>query len=130
MNKRIDPHGGELKVLYLSEEDAEAAKLLLKELIPLVATSRRALMKLKEICEPLEGLDEHIEALDRSLPGNVTVEMGLALEHLADHLDRHAEVLEVDAELDVDVLEVLHQRWPVEPRHVRARVDDVVAQQC
>ena len=39
-----------------------------------------------EICAPIEGAAEHLAALDRSLPGNVTVEMGLALEHLATKL--------------------------------------------
>ena len=63
-----------------------ATQLIFDELVPLVATARRAFSKMKDLCEPLEGVDGLVDSLDLSLPGNVTVEMGLSLEELAEHL--------------------------------------------
>ena len=85
------------RVLLLARTDAsmvELARMAMKELahlafdqlIPLVVTARRAHGKIRELCEPIAGTSDAVEALDRSLPGNVTVEMGLALEGLADAL--------------------------------------------
>jgi rifampicin phosphotransferase len=58
------------------------AHFIVHSSIPIVAVPMRAKMKVRELFkdEPPE-IHGHVERLDRSLPGNVTVEMGLALYH-------------------------------------------------
>ncbi len=83
--RQLAEQGGPLAD-FAAEATRSLAPLAFDELLPLMVAARRALSKMRAICEPIDGVDEQLEALDRSLPGNVTVEMGLALDHLAEHL--------------------------------------------
>jgi rifampicin phosphotransferase len=64
------------------------AHFIVHSSIPVVAVPLRAKMLVRELFkdDPPE-IHAQVEHLDRSLPGNVTVEMGLALFHLSTFLD-------------------------------------------
>ncbi|MCB9640158.1 MAG: hypothetical protein H6727_14785 [Myxococcales bacterium] len=60
---------------------------ILRDTIPLFPNAKMAYTKIKALfADEDPALQGHVEALDRSLPGNVTVEMGLALYALHQHL--------------------------------------------
>jgi pyruvate,water dikinase len=77
------------------------AHFIVHSSIPVVAVPMRAKMLIRELFkdDPPE-IHGQVDHLDRSLPGNVTVEMGLALFHLSAYLDP----------ADTDSLEALAER--------------------
>jgi rifampicin phosphotransferase len=76
--------------------------LMFGEVLPLLAMSKLAMGRIRGIFEdPTEEETRLLSRLDQSLPGNVTVEMGLALADLAGHLPagRGVTVEELEAAL-------------------------------
>jgi len=60
---------------------------VLRETVVLFGSAKISLSKIHKLFpEPTPEVARHLEALDQSLPGNVTVEMGLALYRLSQHL--------------------------------------------
>ncbi|MEZ0368350.1 MAG: PEP/pyruvate-binding domain-containing protein, partial [Candidatus Sericytochromatia bacterium] len=77
--------GASLAVDALGRELAgHCIQLIAREFLPLIALSRVAIGHLSGFFpEPTPAQRDHLQRLDRSLPHNVTIEMGLELYHLA-----------------------------------------------
>ena len=58
--------------------------MIFRDLAPRVIAGRRAIGAVRaEFPTPTSEIAEHLEALDKALPGNVTIEMGLAIDDLS-----------------------------------------------
>ncbi|HEY9843054.1 MAG: PEP/pyruvate-binding domain-containing protein [Candidatus Sericytochromatia bacterium] len=77
--------GADLAVDVLGRELAgNCIQLIAREFLPLIALTRVAIGHLRDFFpEPTPDQQEHLQRLDRSLPHNVTIEMGLELYQLA-----------------------------------------------
>ena len=87
--------GKRLSVVELANELAsQTVELIMRETLPLTFISRRAMSEMKALCDDQPELESHLDRIDRSLPNNVTVEMGLALERAAGLLPAGSGALE------------------------------------
>ena len=82
----------------IDQTTAVTARLILRELLPRLVLTRRALRQIHQIFEGRDDLAEQLGCLDQSLPGNITVQMGMELADLAPLLGdwpfKEAEALE------------------------------------
>lgn len=81
---------------YANQVADRTAKFIFGHTLPLFIASRVALEKMKGAAHEEEGAAAEFEKLERSLPNNPTVEMGLALYHLSQLLPSDVKSADVE----------------------------------
>lgn len=79
--------GGHSLREFLQRGSEQLARFVLRDTVPLYPNGRSAMGAIRKLFpEPTPQVSTWLDALDRSLPGNVTVDMGLALYEMHQHL--------------------------------------------
>jgi phosphoenolpyruvate synthase/pyruvate phosphate dikinase len=68
---------------FIPQLFGKAAHVAFHYILPFLISGRLAIGKIKTVFENNQEAKEYLDHLDRSLPGNVTIEMGLALYNLS-----------------------------------------------
>jgi pyruvate,water dikinase len=92
---------------------ARSARVMLLDVLPFFVSARAAMTRIRGIfAEPDADEVRWLSKLDQSLPGNVTVEMGLALAELAEYLPRGMTLDELEQAVHAGTTpEAFRTRW-------------------